>query len=296
MTARILDGKACAAQIQAELAGQVAEFVTRTKVVPALDVVLVGENPASQVYVRNKALACEKVGMRGRLYTLPQSTTTAELLELIYRLNQPAADQPATHGILVQLPLPAHIDTTRVLDAIDPRKDVDAFHAENVGLLVQGRPRFLPCTPRGVLELCQRSGISLTGRRVVILGRSDIVGKPLANMLLQKGADATVTVCHSRTREVAWHTREAEILVAAIGQPRYVTAEMVRPGATVIDVGINRDAMGKLCGDVDFDAVQQVAGAITPVPGGVGPLTVAMLLLNTLTAAQLATNCTPLTP
>jgi methylenetetrahydrofolate dehydrogenase (NADP+)/methenyltetrahydrofolate cyclohydrolase len=281
MTARILDGRALAATLQAEIAADVAALVRARGVMPCLAAVLVGQDPASEVYVRNKRRACEKAGLASQLHRLPADTSEAELLALLARLN---AD-PLVHGILVQLPLPPQIGTERVLEAVDPCKDVDAFHPENVGRLVQGRPRFLPCTPHGVQQLLLRNGIEIAGRRVTIVGRSDIVGKPLANMLIQRGADATVTVCHSRTRDLAAVTREAEILVVAIGRARFVTAEMVAPGAAVIDVGMNR-AGQVLCGDVDFDRVSQVAGAITPVPGGVGPLTVTMLLYNTLAAAR----------
>lgn len=286
MTARMLDGKALAQQLQAELRGEVAAFIQRTGITPGLDVVLVGENPASEVYVRNKHTATEKAGMRGALHKLPASTSKEELLAVVERLNR----DPAVHGILVQLPLPPQIPSDAILAAIDPSKDVDAFHAENVGLLVQGRPRFLPCTPHGVVQILQRCGIPTAGKHAVIVGRSDIVGKPLANMLVQKGLDCTVTVCHSRTADLSSITRQADILVAAIGVPRFVKADMVKPGAVVIDVGINRveeAGKSKLCGDVDFDAVKEVASAITPVPGGVGPLTITMLLKNTLLAAEL---------
>lgn len=283
MTAQLLDGKALAKTIQTEIAAEVAAFVERHGVRPCLATVLVGADPASEVYIRNKRQACERVGMESRHTTLPASTSEIELLRLVAELN---ADD-SVHGILVQLPLPKQITETHILNAIDPRKDVDCFHPENVGRLVQGRPRFLPCTPHGVQQLLVRNGIDPAGKHVVIVGRSDIVGKPLANMLVQKapGADATVTVCHSRTRNLAEITLTADILVAAIGRPRFVTADMVRPGAVVIDVGINRTENG-LCGDVDFAAVAEVANHITPVPGGVGPLTITMLLKNTLTAAR----------
>lgn len=283
MTAILLDGKALAAEISSETAQQVAEFTRATGVVPCLTAVLVGGDPASEVYVRNKRQACAKLGIDGRLERLPATATTDELLALVARLNA-ARD---VHGILVQLPLPSGMDQTRILEAVHPAKDVDCFHPENVGRLVAGRPRFLPCTPHGVQQLLVRNKIETAGRRVVILGRSDIVGKPLANMLLQRGegGDATVTVCHSRTHNLGEITRAADILIAAIGQPRFVTADMVKPGAVVVDVGINRTDEG-LCGDVDFSAVREVAGMITPVPGGVGPLTIAMLIVNTLTAAR----------
>lgn len=281
MPAILLDGKTLAQQIQRELSEQVTEFNRASGVTPCLAAVLVGDNPASEVYVRNKRQACQRTGIDSQLHRLPASTTQQELLELIARLN---AD-PLVHGILVQLPLPSAIDTSRILRAVSPGKDVDAFHPENVGLLVQGQPRFLPCTPHGVQQLLVRNGHQIAGRHVVIVGRSDIVGKPLANMLVQRGMDATVTICHSRTRNLADITRQADILVVAIGQARFVTADMVRPGAVVIDVGMNRTDQG-LCGDVDFEGVREVAGHLTPVPGGVGPLTVTMLLHNTLAAAR----------
>jgi methylenetetrahydrofolate dehydrogenase (NADP+)/methenyltetrahydrofolate cyclohydrolase len=289
VTAILLDGKRLAGQIQSEIADQVARFRDHCGVVPCLATVQVGDDPASEVYVRNKHRACGRVHINSQMHRLPADASERELLELVASLNA-SAD---VHGILVQLPLPPHIDSTRVLDAIDPLKDVDAFHPENVGLISQGRPRFLPCTPHGIQQILHRSGYATDGRHVVVVGRSDIVGKPLALMLLAKtsqlgsqAANATVTVCHSRTANLASITRQADILVAAIGQARLITAEMVRPGAVVIDVGINRTDQG-LAGDVDTQAVAQVAEAITPVPGGVGPLTVTMLLTNTLKAAQL---------
>lgn len=284
MTARIIDGKAIAETIRTEVARDVREFRERTGIIPRLAAVLVGDNPASEVYVKNKRLACEKVGMESSLDRLPADASQHRLLELVSRLN----GDPQVHGILVQLPLPKQIDSQAVLDAVAPLKDVDCFHPENVGLLSQGRPRFLPGTPCGVQQLLVRSEIKIAGAHVVILGRSEIVGKPLALMLVQKApaADATVTICHSRTHDLAAITRTADILVAAIGAPCFVKPEMVQPGAVVIDVGINRVA-GKLVGDVDFAGVSEVASAITPVPGGVGPMTIAMLLRNTLTAAGL---------
>lgn len=282
VTATLLDGKTLARSIQAELAAEVAEFVRRSAIVPTLAAVLVGEDPASQVYVRNKRQACQRVGIDGRLDRLAADASLDELLERVAALNE----DRSVHGILVQLPLPGGLDSARVLEAVSPLKDVDAFHPENVGRIVQGRPRFLPCTPHGVQQLLHRNGVEIAGRHVVIVGRSDIVGKPLANMLVQRGLDATVTVCHSRTRDLAAITRQADILVVAIGRPRFVTAEMVRRGAVVVDVGINRTAEG-LTGDVDFESVRAVAGMITPVPGGVGPLTVTMLLHNTLAAARM---------
>jgi methylenetetrahydrofolate dehydrogenase (NADP+)/methenyltetrahydrofolate cyclohydrolase len=288
MAATILDGKAIANEIREELQREVAAFVGAHGVQPALAAVLVGEDPASEVYVRNKQRACERTGMASHLHRLPADTRQDDLLQLVQDLNRDAA----IHGILVQLPLPGHIDETRVLDLIAPAKDVDAFHPENVGLISQGRPRYLPCTPHGILQLLHRSGIAVSGKHAVIVGRSDIVGKPMAMMLASRrsslgpdNANATVTVCHSRTADLDQITRQADILIAAIGSPKFITAEMVKPGAAVIDVGINRTEEG-LVGDVDFDAVREVAGHITPVPGGVGPLTVTMLLYNTLSAAR----------
>jgi methylenetetrahydrofolate dehydrogenase (NADP+) / methenyltetrahydrofolate cyclohydrolase len=270
MPAKLLDGKALAAKLQSELAERVKQFKSQSGITPCLAAVLVGENPASEVYVRNKRQACERVGMTSQLHRLSASTSQQELLDLVAKLNNSPATDPV-HGILVQLPLPKQIDEKTILDSVHPLKDVDAFHPENVGLIVQGRPRFLPCTPHGIVQLLRHSAIETAGRHVVVLGRSEIVGKPIALMLVQRGpeADATVTICHSRTQNLPEITRQADILIAA-----------------VIDVGINR-VDGKLCGDVDFDAVQQVAGSITPVPGGVGPLTISMLLENTLTAAKM---------
>ncbi len=287
--ARVLDGKAIARQIQAELKNEVAEFIAQGGGRPVLAAVLVGDDPASQVYVRNKEMACQRVGMESRLHRLSANTTTTELLDLVEQLNRDAG----VSGILVQLPLPKQVDDQRVLDAIDWRKDVDAFHPFNVGLLSQGRPRFLPCTPYGIVQILYRSQIITAGKRVCVIGRSDIVGKPIASMLIQRAspvgpdwANATVTLCHSRTPDLAEVTREADILIAAIGQPEFVTAQMVKPGATVIDVGINRVG-DQLVGDVNYGEVRRIASAITPVPGGVGPLTVTMLISNTLIAAKL---------
>ena len=284
-----MDGKAVAGQIREELADEVADFIRNNSTVPQLAAVLVGEDAASQVYVRNKRRACEQVGVESILHRLPADIPQDALLDVIAKLNE----NLEVHGILVQLPLPPHIEASRVLDAIHPLKDVDAFHPENVGRLSQGRPRFLPCTPHGILQILHRCDESVAGKHVVIVGRSDIVGKPLAMLLLARdstcgpdGANATVTVCHSRTRDLASITRSADILVAAVGRPRFITADMVKPGVVVVDVGINRTESG-LVGDVDFDAVREVASKITPVPGGVGPLTVSMLLYNTLTAARL---------
>ena len=284
MTARIIDGKAIAEKIRSEIAAQTAEFVRQTGSVPHLAAILVGDDPGSAVYVRGKQKACEKAGLKSTLHRLPATTTEDELLSLVRQCNENAD----VHGILVQLPLPKQINPQRVLDAVSPMKDVDAFHPENVGRIVQGRPRFLPCTPHGVQRLLIESGTMINGAEVVVLGRSEIVGKPMALMLLQKGpaADATVTICHSRTHNLPDVTRRADILIAAIGSPQFVKQEMVKLGAVVIDVGINRVGE-KLLGDVDFESVSQVASAITPVPGGVGPMTIAMLLANTLTAARL---------
>jgi methylenetetrahydrofolate dehydrogenase (NADP+) / methenyltetrahydrofolate cyclohydrolase len=295
MPAQILDGKALATTIQDEIRVQVAEYILEDGVTPCLAAVLVGENAASEVYVRNKRLACERAGIESQLHRLPADVSQDDLLALIGRLNSPNVGrrdkirEAPVHGILVQLPLPSHIDTPRVLRAVSPLKDVDAFHPENVGLIVQGTPRFLPCTPYGVQQLLVRNNIEIAGRHVVVVGRSDIVGKPMANMLVQRGAgaDATVTVCHSRTADLPAITRQADILIVAIGRARFITADMVRPGAVVVDVGMNR-VDGKLAGDVDYAAVREVASYITPVPGGVGPLTVTMLLMNTLKAAELA--------
>ncbi|MEX0715707.1 MAG: bifunctional 5,10-methylenetetrahydrofolate dehydrogenase/5,10-methenyltetrahydrofolate cyclohydrolase [Planctomycetaceae bacterium] len=282
----LIDGQSIALRRRERLAEEAAAFRSRTGVTPHLAAVLVGDDPASAVYVRNKEKACGLAGLKSTPHRLPADTSQLRLLDLIAELNA-AAD---VHGILVQLPLPAQIEEQAVLDAVSPLKDVDAFHPENVGLLAQGRPRFLPCTPHGVQHLLLESGTKIDGAHAVVLGRSEIVGKPIALMLMQRGAggNATVTVCHSRTRDLAEIARTADILIAAIGAPRFVTAEMVKPGAVVIDVGINRLPDGKLVGDVDFEAVAPIASAITPVPKGVGPMTIAMLLENTLLAAKLA--------
>jgi methylenetetrahydrofolate dehydrogenase (NADP+) / methenyltetrahydrofolate cyclohydrolase len=283
MPAQILDGAALAKQMRAELAAETAAFTAACGLAPTLSAVLVGDDAASQVYVRNKRRDCEEVGMQSRLHRLGDGASQQELLALVDQLNR----DPAVHGILVQLPLPPQIDATAVLTAVSPQKDVDCFHPENVGLLVQGRPRFTPCTPGGVQQLLLRNQVKIAGQHVVIVGRSDIVGKPLAIMLSQRGpgADATVTLAHSRTPDLAAVTRQADILVVAIGRPKFVTADMLRPGATVIDVGINRTDAG-LVGDVDFAPSANIAARITPVPGGVGPLTRVMLLVNTLAAAR----------
>lgn len=289
MTALILDGKETAREIRERISIEVAAWISSGGPQPTLAAILVGDDPASQVYVRNKERACAQVGMSSRLIRRPGSTTTEELLLLLDELNR----DENVHGILVQLPLPTGIDSQRVLDAVSPLKDVDAFNPENVGLLVQGRPRFLPCTPHGVIYLLSRYGIELAGKQVVVVGRSDIVGKPLANMLMQrdvgfgpKFANATVTVCHSQSSQLPSITQTADVLIAAVGRAQLITADMVKMGATVIDVGINR-LNDQLVGDVDYQRVREVASAITPVPGGVGPLTIAMLLGNTLEACKL---------
>ena len=284
-----MDGKAISKEIQTEIAQEVTQFIGQSGITPCLAAVLVGDDPASEVYVRNKHRACERVGITSQMHKLPASTTQEELLTLISQLNS-AHD---VHGILIQLPLPEGIDTLLVLDAVDPQKDVDAFHPENVGLISQGRPRFLPCTPHGVQQILDRCEIKMSGKHAVIVGRSDIVGKPMSMLLTAKNstrgpqaANATVTLCHSRTQNLAEICRSADVIVAAIGVAKFITADMVKPGAVVVDVGINRTDEG-LCGDVDFEAVREVAGHITPVPGGVGPLTVTMLMYNTLDAAKL---------
>lgn len=279
----IIDGKAVAAARREALRASVDAFTERTGVRPHLATVLVGADPASAVYVRNKHRACEKAGIESTSINKPAQTTESEVLEVVAELNE----NRAIHGTLIQVPLPSQIDERKILDAVHPLKDVDCFHAENVGLMVQGRARFLPCTPAGCHVLLQEAGVDTAGKRAVVLGRSDIVGKPMAAILMQRGADATVTVCHSRTHEIAEVCRSADIIVAAIGRPNFVTADMVSEGTAVIDVGINRLDDGSLCGDVDYAAVAPKCSAITPVPGGVGPMTIAILLENTLRAAEL---------
>jgi methylenetetrahydrofolate dehydrogenase (NADP+)/methenyltetrahydrofolate cyclohydrolase len=279
MSARILDGKSLAAQVRAEVKQAVARLAQRG-IRPGLAVVLAGDDAASKVYVRNKVRACEETGIRSERHELPANVSEDVLMRKIAALN---AD-PAVHGILVQLPLPAGVNSARVLEAVSPAKDVDGFHAESMGALVAGAPGFVPCTPAGVMRMLAHWDVPLSGRRAVVIGRSNIVGKPLALLLLQK--DATVTICHSKTRDLARIAAEADVLVDAIGRPKLVTAQMVKPGACVVDVGINRLPDGSLAGDVDFAAVKDVAGWITPVPGGVGPLTIAMLLENCLHAAD----------
>jgi methylenetetrahydrofolate dehydrogenase (NADP+) / methenyltetrahydrofolate cyclohydrolase len=285
MPAKLLDGKKLALQLNEETRQGAAACFERRGIRPGLAAVLVGDNPASQIYVRNKRRACEQAGLTSWLHELAAETSQAELLALIARLN---AD-PQVHGIWVQLPLPAQIDENSIIQAVSPIKDVDGFGPENLGLLTSGKPRYLPCTPAGIQQILIRNQVVIEGAHVVIVGRSNIVGKPLALILMQKAAhaNATVTVCHSRSHDLAQLTKQADILVAAIGHARFITAGMVRKGAVVIDVGMNRLPDGKLTGDIDFDAVAPLASAITPVPGGVGPLTIAMLLQNTLRAAQL---------
>ena len=279
MKAQILDGAALARQIRAEVAKRVATLAA-SGLKPGLTVVLVGDDPASAVYVRNKVKDCEEVGIRSQLIRLPAATAESELLRHIDALNS----DPAVAGILVQLPLPAHIDSRRVIESISPDKDVDGFHVASAGALMTGQRGFLPCTPYGVMRMLEHAGAKLAGCEAVVVGRSNIVGKPQAMLLLQQ--DATVTICHSRTRDLASHTRRADVLIAAVGRTRMITGDMIKPGAIVIDVGMNRDSEGRLCGDVDFDSAVNVAGWITPVPGGVGPMTRAMLLVNTLEAAE----------
>jgi methylenetetrahydrofolate dehydrogenase (NADP+)/methenyltetrahydrofolate cyclohydrolase len=284
--ARILDGKALAAEVRGAVAVEVEALRRDAGLTPGLAVVLVGEDPASRVYVRNKESACRSAGMKGSVLRLPVDVSQSAIVEAVDLLN---AD-PAVHGILVQLPLPRGIDERAVLARVDPRKDVDGFHPENVGLLALGTPRFVPCTPLGVRELLLHAGVETRGARAAVLGRSQIVGKPMALLLMQKGpgGDATVTVAHTATRDLPEVCREADILVAAVGRPESIRGDWIKPGAVVIDVGIHKRADGSLCGDVDYTAAAAVASRITPVPGGVGPMTVAMLLRNTLHAARLS--------
>lgn len=274
----IIDGKKIAQQVRNEVKEEVEEL-KKKGITPGLAVVLVGENPASLVYVRQKEKACEEVGIVSYKYTLPEDTTEEKLLSVVDELN----NEERIHGILVQLPLPKHLDEKRVIEKISPEKDVDGFHPLNMGRLFVGEPSFVPCTPRGVIELIERSGFEIKGKKAVIVGRSNIVGKPVAVLLLMR--HATITVCHTRTKDLASETREADILIVAAGRPKMITGDMVKEGVIVIDVGINR-VDGKLVGDVDFDSVSLKAGAITPVPGGVGPMTVAMLMKNTLEATK----------
>jgi methylenetetrahydrofolate dehydrogenase (NADP+)/methenyltetrahydrofolate cyclohydrolase len=277
--AHIIDGKAIAKEIREEIKAEV-EALEKVGLKPGLAVVIVGEDPASQIYVGSKEKACKAAGILSEVYKLPESAEQSELLELVEKLNK----REDIHGILVQLPLPKHMDSEAVIEAIDPSKDVDAFSPVNVGRIMIGQHSLAPCTPAGIIELIKRSGVSISGKRCVVIGRSNIVGKPVAMLLLHESG--TVTICHSRTANLQSVTQEADILIAAIGKPKYVTADMVKPGACVIDVGVNRLPDGKVCGDVDFDSVSQVAGYITPVPGGVGPMTISMLLKNTVAAAK----------
>lgn len=279
MTARVIDGVKLAASIREDVAKRAAAL-TSAGIKPGLAVILVGSDPASQVYVRNKVAACEKAGLHSVLEQYGADMTQNALLDRVRALN---AD-PSIHGILVQLPLPPHIDAHLVIETISAQKDVDGFHVSNAGLLMTGKPLFRPCTPYGVMKMLESEHVNLRGAVAVVIGASNIVGKPMA-MLLQS-AGATVTICNSKTKDLAWHTRHADILVVATGRPKMIDASMVKAGAIVIDVGINRGADGKLCGDVDFESVKTVAGAITPVPGGVGPMTIAMLLVNTIEAAE----------
>lgn len=284
MTAQVIDGKAFAAGLRERVAGVVAKLKAEHNLQPGLAVVLVGEDPASEIYVRSKAKQTVEAGMASFEHRLPATTTQEELLALIAQLN---AD-PKVHGILVQLPLPRQISEEAVINAIDPAKDVDGFHVINAGRLATGQKSMVPCTPFGCLLLVKDVLGDLSGKSAVVIGRSNIVGKPMAMMLLQ--ASATVTICHSATPDLAYHTRQADIVVAAVGKRNVLTADMVKPGAVVIDVGMNRNDEGKLCGDVDFPGVSQVASAITPVPGGVGPMTITMLLVNTIESAERAAN------
>lgn len=276
----LIDGKAVSAQVKAQVAEQTARLKEQG-IHPGLAVIIVGDDPASKVYVANKKKACAAVGFYSQEYALPGDTTLEELLGLIETLNQ----RPDIHGILVQLPLPRHLDEQAVIRAISPLKDVDAFLPENVGRIMLGDFHFLPCTPAGVMELLDSAEIEIAGKRAVVIGRSNIVGKPQAMLLMHR--NATVTICHSRTKDLPAVCREADIVVAAIGKAKFITADFIKPGAAVIDVGMNRDENGKLCGDVDFASVEPVAGYITPVPGGVGPMTIAMLMKNTLMAAKI---------
>jgi methylenetetrahydrofolate dehydrogenase (NADP+)/methenyltetrahydrofolate cyclohydrolase len=295
MTAQLIKGAEVAAQIREELKKEIAELKAKHNVVPGLVTVLVGADPASQVYVGAKEKTSKELGIYSERYDLPEKTNQKELLQLIDKLNK----DPKINGILVQLPLPKHLNEEEVLYAIDPKKDVDGFHPVNVGKLMIGEPDYMPCTPAGIQQLLIRSGTQIEGAEVVVVGRSNIVGKPIANILLQKapGANATVTICHTRTRDMAFHTKRADILIVAAGRPKYITADMVKEGVVVIDVGVNeigKTAEGKriLAGDVDFETVKEKAKAITPVPGGVGPMTITMLMMNTVRAAKVAAGLT----
>ncbi|HAX20828.1 MAG TPA: bifunctional methylenetetrahydrofolate dehydrogenase/methenyltetrahydrofolate cyclohydrolase FolD [Hydrogenophaga sp.] len=279
MTAQLIDGNALSRQLRADVAARVTALKAKG-ITPGLAVVLVGDNQASQVYVRNKVKACEDTGMHSVLETWPASMSEAELLARVDALN----NDPTIHGILVQLPLPAHIDAQKVIEAISPAKDVDGFHIASAGALMTGMPGFWPCTPYGCMKMLESIGYDLKGKHAVVIGRSNIVGKPMAMMLLQQ--NATVTICHSGTKDLKAMTLQADVIVAAVGKRNVLTADMVKPGAVVLDVGMNRNDEGKLCGDVDFEGVKEVAGYITPVPGGVGPMTITMLMVNTLESAE----------
>ncbi len=282
--AKIIDGKAIAAEIRQELKERVPAFEELFGFKPGLAVVLVGQDPASRVYVNNKRKACEEIGYNSFVYELSADTTEEDLLNLIQQLNT----RDDIHGILVQLPLPRHINEEKIIHAIIPTKDVDAFHPQNVGQIMLGNPTFMPCTPAGVIELLKRYDIDVAGKECVVVGRSNIVGKPLALLLLQ--ANGTVTICHSKTRDLKEVCKRADILAVAIGKPKFITADMVKEGAVIIDIGINRDENGKLCGDIDFENVKEVASYITPVPGGCGPMTIAMLMKNTYEAAMITAS------
>ncbi|MEZ5643877.1 MAG: bifunctional methylenetetrahydrofolate dehydrogenase/methenyltetrahydrofolate cyclohydrolase FolD [Burkholderiaceae bacterium] len=279
MTAQLIDGIALSRQLRSDFATRVQALKTRG-ITPGLAVILVGDNPASAVYVRNKVKACEETGMHSVLESWPATMTESDLLDRVEALNQ----DPAIHGILVQLPLPTHMDALKVIEAISPLKDVDGFHVASAGALMTGLPGFWPCTPYGCMKMLESIGYDLKGKHAVVIGRSNIVGKPMAMMLLQK--NATVTICHSATQDLKAMTRQADVIVAAVGKRNVLTADMVKPGAVVLDVGMNRNEEGKLCGDVDFAGVREVAGYITPVPGGVGPMTITMLMANTLESAE----------
>jgi len=285
MSAILIDGNALSQQMRADFVAR-TQFLISQGIHPGLAVVLVGDNPASQVYVRNKVKACEQVGIHSLLEKYPQDLSQADLLARVDALN----NDPSIHGILVQLPLPAHIDAQKIIEAIAPSKDVDGFHVASAGALMTGLPAYWPCTPHGCMKMLESIGYKLKGKHAVVIGRSNIVGKPMALMLLQE--NATVTVCHSATVDLKHHCLQADVIVAAVGKRNVLTADMVKPGAVVLDVGMNRDDAGKLCGDVDFEAIRLVAAYITPVPGGVGPMTITMLLANTLDSAQQALTAT----
>lgn len=283
MTNKLIDGKAIGQEIRNELKEQVASLTERGHQ-PGLAVILVGENPASQTYVKNKEKSSIEAGMKSELIKLPETVSEEELLQEVEKLNE----DETIDGILVQLPLPKHIDENKVIRAISPDKDVDGFHPMNVGKMLIGQQTFLPCTPYGIMQLLERSNVEIAGKHAVIIGRSNIVGKPMGQLLLQK--DATVTYCHSRTKDLKKYTKQADILIVAIGMAKFITGDYIKEGATVIDVGMNRDENGKLCGDVDFESAEKTAGAITPVPGGVGPMTITMLLKNTVESAEKKLN------